>query len=181
LIVDPEQAAPFESEAFIVFDLSSAALAGTAGVVGFNKTKRCRAAKRELARRYEEALDQRVRPEPAPADLVVLAVVISPAADTLTVSDQLQLRATAYNSGGGAIPNKLFTWSSSNAAIASVSAAGLVTAHASGLVVVVANTDNVVGTANILVRPSGTEDVDVPPDTNTQSNAARLRGDYGSG
>ncbi len=178
VIVDPEQVAPVNSELVIVTYLSWTALGTASGVVGFNKTKRCRAAKRELARRYEEALDQRVGPEPAPADLVVRAVVISPAADTLTVGGQLQLRATAYNSGGGAIPDKLFTWSSSNAAIASVSAAGLVTAHATGLVVVVANTDNVVGTANILVRPSGTEDVDEPPDTTTQTNAARLRGDY---
>ena len=45
----------------------------------------------------------------------------------------------------------MFVWSSSNDAIASVNNAGLVTAHATGAVVIAANTDNVVGTANIVV------------------------------
>lgn len=166
------------SDGLIVGGLTWTAVGTASAVVGFNKTKRCRAAKRELARR--PARDQRVGPEPTPADLVVRAVVISPDADTLTVGGRLQLRATAYNSSGGVIPNKIFTWSSSNDAIASVSPAGLVTAHASGLVVVAANTDNFVGTASIFVRPLGTEDAPEPPDTNTQSNAARLRGDYRS-
>ena len=183
---DPDR---FEnSDAAIVGSLTWTAVGTASAVVGFNKTKRCRAAKRELASRHEAALDQRVGPaqvqrvgpEPAPADLVVRAVVISPDADTLTVGGRLQLRATAYNSSGGVIPNKIFTWSSSNDAIASVSLAGLVTAHASGLVVVAANTDNFVGTASILVRPLGAEDVPEPPDTNKQSNAARLRADYRS-
>jgi uncharacterized protein YjdB len=175
---DPDQ---FEnSDAAIVGSLTWTAVGTASAVVGFNKTKRCRAAKRELASRHEAALDQRVGPEPAPADLVVRAVVISPAADTLTVGGRLQLRATAYNSSGGVIPNKAFSWSSSNDAIASVSPAGLVTAHASGRVVVAANTDNFVGTASIFVRPLGTEDAPEPPDTNTQSNAARLLGDYRS-
>ncbi len=173
------------SDAAIAVGLSWTVITGTTAAIGFNKTKRCRAAKRELARRPAQdqdvgpAQDQRVGPAPAPADLVVRAVVISPAADTLTVGGRLQLRATAYNSSGGVIPNKIFAWSSSNDAIASVSLAGLVTAHASGLVVVTANTDNFVGTASILVRPLGAEDVPEPPDTNMQSNAARLRGDYG--
>jgi len=42
-------------------------------------------------------------------------------------------------------------WSSSNDAIASVSNAGLVTAHAAGAVVIAANTGNVVGTARLVV------------------------------
>ncbi|MDH3459125.1 MAG: Ig-like domain-containing protein, partial [Gemmatimonadota bacterium] len=58
---------------------------------------------------------------------------------------------SAYNSSGGMVPNKMFAWSSSNAAIASVNNAGLVTAHASGAVVIAANTDNVVGIANMVV------------------------------
>jgi hypothetical protein len=45
----------------------------------------------------------------------------------------------------------MFTWSSSNDAIASVSIAGLVTTHATGAAVIAANTANVVGIANIMV------------------------------
>ena len=151
------------------------ALTGPAAGVGFNKTKKCRAAKRELARRQRQ---ERVGPEPVPAGLVVRAVRISPVSATLTVGDRLQLLATAYDSSGAAIPNTAFAWSSSNDAIASVSPAGLVTAHAAGQVVIAANTNNFVGTANIVVRSQGAEVTPEPPDADKQSNAARLRGDY---
>jgi uncharacterized protein YjdB len=82
----------------------------------------------------------------------VQTVVVNPAMDTLSVGEQSQLRATAYNSSGGTIPDEVFRWSSSNDAVASVSNAGLVTARAPGSVVIAANTDNVVGTASIFVR-----------------------------
>ena len=129
--------------------LSWGIFSGAAAGVGFNKSKKCKAAKRALAaRRMQDRVERR---EPPPADLVVQAVVLNPAADTLRVGERVQLTATAYSSGGVTIPNKPFRWSSSNDAIASVNNAGLVTAHASGTVVIAANTDNVVGTANIVV------------------------------
>jgi uncharacterized protein YjdB len=83
--------------------------------------------------------------------VVVQTVVLAPAADTLAVGAQLQLVATARGSSGAEILNREFAWSSSNDAIASVSTAGLVTAHAPGTVVIAANTSNVVGTATLLV------------------------------
>ena len=81
----------------------------------------------------------------------VMSVVITPAADTLAVGAQRQLVAVAHSSSGATLADRMFTWSSSNDAIASVSNAGLVTAHAPGSVVIAANTNNVVGTAAILV------------------------------
>lgn len=121
---------------------------GTSGMVGFNKTKKCRAAKRQLARRQARwpgvEKDQ-------PADVVVQSVVLTPSVDTLAVGERVQMTATAYNSSGASIANKMFVWSSSSDAIASVSSAGLVTANAVGAVVIAARTDNVVGTSNILV------------------------------
>ncbi len=78
-------------------------------------------------------------------------MVVSPAVDTLEIGERVQLVATPYNSSGGIISNKTFTWSSSNDAIASVSRAGLVMAHANGGVIIAANTENVVGTARIVV------------------------------
>jgi hypothetical protein len=170
---NPEEYA--NSDALILGGLVWVGITFPAAVVGFNKTDKCRAAKRELARRQRQ---ERVGPEPVPADLVVRAVLISPVSATLTVGDRLQLLATAYNSSGAATPNMPFTWSSSNDAIASVSPAGLVTAHASGQVVIAANTNNFVGTANIIVRSRGAEETPDPPDADRQSNAARLRGDY---
>jgi len=125
------------------------AFSSAAASVGFNKSKQCRAARLQLAERQTQ---QRGEPtDLRPADVVVQVVVVSPAADTLAIGERVQLGATAYSSSGGIIPNKTFTWSSSNDAIASVSNAGQVTAHANGAVIIAANTDNVVGTADIVV------------------------------
>ena len=80
-------------------------------------------------------------------------VEITPRADTLRAGDSIQLVAKALDGSGGYYINKIFRWSSSNDAIASVSNSGLVTAHAPGTVVIAANADNVVGTANVVVSP----------------------------
>jgi len=77
--------------------------------------------------------------------------MVTPPEDTLAVGQRVQLFASAHSSSGTAVPNRDFMWSSSNDAIASVSNAGLVTAHAAGTVVIAANTGNVVGTARIMV------------------------------
>ncbi|NIM49706.1 MAG: hypothetical protein GTN62_05620 [Gemmatimonadales bacterium] len=138
-----------DSGAIIASGLVWGAFSSAAGAVGLNKSKKCRAAKRGLAER--QARGQVEGREPIAADTVVLAVVVSPAVDTLEIGERVQLVATPYNSSGGIISNKTFTWSSSNDAIASVSRAGLVMAHANGGVIIAANTENVVGTARIVV------------------------------
>ncbi|HEV2671460.1 MAG TPA: Ig-like domain-containing protein [Gemmatimonadales bacterium] len=116
---------------------------------GFKKSKECRRALQQLAERNAQ-----LRSNPTglviPTD-VVQSVVVSPSESTLAVGDRQQLVASAHSSSGTVIPNRDFTWSSSNDAIASVSNAGLVTAHAAGTVVIAANSGNVVGTARIVV------------------------------
>jgi uncharacterized protein YjdB len=136
------------SSQIIAVGLSWGVLSGAAAGVGFNKTKKCKAAKRAQAQRQ----GQGAREDTRAGDTVVQAVVVSPDAATLTVGQRIQLVATALNSSGGSVPNKMFTWSSSNDAIASVNNAGQVTAHAVGSVVIAANTDNIVGTTNVVVR-----------------------------
>ncbi len=79
------------------------------------------------------------------------AVVVRPADSRLAVGEQRQLSAMAHASSGALMPDRPFLWSSSNDAIASVSNAGLVTAHAAGTVVIAANAGNVVGMASIVV------------------------------
>jgi hypothetical protein len=139
----------YDPEALVTGGLIWGAVSGTAAGVGFNKSKKCRAAKLQLAQRQSQL---QLPAAPLTADAIVQAVVISPAADTLVaVGAQIQLVATALNSRGVAVVNKLFRWSSSNDAIASVSNAGLVTAHANGAVVIAANADNIVGTAYVVV------------------------------
>lgn len=114
---------------------------------GFKKSKQCRQALQQLADR-----NMRVTAPDTSGGPPAAAVVITPSNDTLAVGEQLQLLAEVHGSSGAVIPNKDFTWSSSNDAIASVTNAGLVSAHASGSVVIAANSNNVVGTARIVVQ-----------------------------
>lgn len=114
---------------------------------GFKKTSACKRARQALAQRQAA----RGMIPVSVGDSAAVAVVITPAADTLAVGSQRQLVASAHNSSGATVPGRMFTWSSSNDAIASVSNAGLVTAHAPGSVIIAANTNNVVGTAKLVV------------------------------
>ena len=136
-VIDVIWAFVIQSDIPIASRLVFAGLSGVAAGVGFSKSRECRAAKRALAQRLVEA--------------VVQTVVISPATDTLAIGERVQLVATAHSSNGAIVANRMFVWSSSNDAIASVNNAGLVTAHATGAVVIAAHTDDMVGTANIVV------------------------------
>ena len=117
---------------------------------GYKKSKECRQALQQLAQRNAER-NGAVSGVVVPDNGTVVAVVVSPADDTLAVGAQLQLVAAAHGSSGAVIANRPFTWSSSNDAVASVSNAGLVSAHAAGAVVIAANTNNVVGTVRVVV------------------------------
>jgi len=129
---------PSQAEASgVVWGLISGFSAG----VGFDKTSRCTAAKRKLAERRAKTR--------AVAD--VQTVRVTPAVDTLAIGEGVQLIASAIASSGAAVPDRPFTWSSSNDAIASVSNSGLVMTHAAGTAVIAANTNTVGGTASIVV------------------------------
>lgn len=124
-------------------------VSGFSAASGFKKSSACTRARQALAQRQAA---RGTAPFTLGADSArVMAVVITPAADTLAVGEQLQLMAAARSSSGALAPGRMFTWSSSNDAIASVSNAGLVTAHAAGSVIIAANTNNVVGTAALLI------------------------------
>jgi uncharacterized protein YjdB len=106
-----------------------------------------------IVRRYgpPEVVEVGELPAPAPAAGQVRAVVISPAEDTLAVGQRAQLIATAHSSSGAEVPNRQFSWWSSHPAVASVGAAGLVTAHAVGVATIGANSGVPTGTARIVV------------------------------
>lgn len=125
-------------------------LSGSAAAVGFAKTKRCREAKQELAERQRTGV---AGVPPQETATTVATVSLAPAVDTLLVDSALQLVASAHGTSGLPAKDRTFTWSSSNDAVASVDAAGLVTAHAPGSVVIAARTGFVVGTARLTVHP----------------------------
>lgn len=141
------------SSSGIAIGIAWAGISTASAVTGLGRSKKCREAKLQLAQRQAQYRSSKA---PAavtapPAAQAVQAVVLSPASDTLLVGATLQLTATAYHSSGVAIPDRTFTWSSSNDAIASVSDIGLVTANAPGSVVIAANTGNVVGIARVTI------------------------------
>jgi hypothetical protein len=137
-----------DSDAAIVGGLLWGALSGSAAAVGFGKTRRCRSAKQQLAQR----LGPNAPPGPSTGPSggrPVQAVVVEPARRTLAVGERVQLVATAHDSSGRTVDDRSFVWSSSNDAIASVGAAGLVTANAPGSAVIAARSGDALGTASI--------------------------------
>ena len=134
--------------AIVAVELGWGVVSSFSAASGFKKSSACRGARQALAQRQAA---RGMAPLPIADSARVMSVVLTPAADTLAVGAQRQLLAVAHTSSGATLADRMFTWSSSNDAIASVSNAGLVTARAPGSVVIAANTNNVVGTTTILV------------------------------
>jgi hypothetical protein len=133
----------------VAVGLAWGALSGASAAVGIGKTGRCREARRLLIARQGPA--GLTSPPLQPGVAAPVAVVITPPSHTIRVGDRDQLVAAAYSSSGTAISSAEFIWSSSNDAIASVNASGLVTATAPGTVVIAARSAMAVGTATIEV------------------------------
>src|SRR6266702_1265922 len=84
----------------------------------------------------------------------VASVTVSPAAATVTVGTTTQLTATPKDANGTALSGRVVTWATSNAAIATVSASGLVTGVAAGTATITATSEGVAGTAaNTVTAP----------------------------
>ena len=81
----------------------------------------------------------------------VRGVEVLPAAETVSAGDTVRLTAEAWDPNGFAVPGVEFTWSSSDAAIATVDGSGLVLGIAEGAVTITAASPSVPGTAGITV------------------------------
>jgi hypothetical protein len=124
---------------------------GSSAAIGIDRVSRCKAALRALTERRAEAaaaLAARRRN----ADLITVEKVLITGGDTITVGKWTQLVASAYDSTGAVIVDRMVTWSSSNDTIAPVGFDGLVRARAAGTAVITASTGNVVGTVHVVVR-----------------------------
>lgn len=78
-------------------------------------------------------------------------VTVTPSPVVLRVNNQRQFTAVAKNSRNEVITGRVFEWSSSNTAIASVDGSGNVTARQPGNVTIVATTDSRSGSASVQV------------------------------
>lgn len=88
---------------------------------------------------------------------IVGSVTVSPATNALTVGATQQLTATVLDLHGVTLTGRVVTWSSSNTAVATVDANGVVTAVAAGSATITATSEGQSGTATVTVAsPSGT-------------------------
>lgn len=91
-----------------------------------------------------------------PGPVPVATVNVSPPSATLSVGATQLLAATTRDASGNVLAGRTVTWSSSSAAIASVSSSGLVTAVAAGGATITATSEGQVGAAAItVVAPVG--------------------------
>ncbi|MDE2751723.1 MAG: Ig-like domain-containing protein, partial [Gemmatimonadota bacterium] len=79
------------------------------------------------------------------------SVTVSPPADTIAPGDSLRLVAAAYDENGHVLEGASFTWSSSNVAVATVDASGLVRGAGEGTATVTAAAGDASGTSGITV------------------------------
>ena len=91
--------------------------------------------------------------EVAGRPLPVASVGVSPAMTSVSVGNTTQLTAMAKDAGGNPIGGRLVAWSSSNAIVAMVSSAGLVTGVKMGTATITATSEGQSGTATITVIP----------------------------
>jgi uncharacterized protein YjdB len=97
----------------------------------------------------------------------IATVTISPASATVNVAWTTNLTATARNANGNIVSGVTFTWSSSNASIASVSSTGVVTGVAPGTATIFAIAGGKTGTSSITVQLAPVDRIVVTPSNPT--------------
>jgi uncharacterized protein YjdB len=97
----------------------------------------------------------------------VVAVSVAPPASTVIAGQTVTLAATTTDAGGNVLTGRVVTWASSNSAVASVSAAGVVTGAKLGTVTITATSEGKSGTATVTVQAGPAAVVVVAPRTAT--------------
>lgn len=100
---------------------------------------------------------------------VVASVTLAPNAISLAAGQSQSLVATRYNAAGAVIEGGTTSWSSSNAAVASVSAAGLVTGVSAGSATITATSGHSSANAAVTVTAAAPP----PPPTTRECAAPR--------
>lgn len=104
-------------------------------------------------------------PDPNPDPPVATSIMINPASPSLTaLGATVQLTAAVRDQFGNAMTGAAVQWSSSDPAVASVSASGLVTALAVGNVTVTASSGSATQNAALAVTQAVSSVVVTPPD-----------------
>src|SRR5256712_814695 len=99
----------------------------------------------------------------AVSDVSVASVVVSPASATVSMGSTQQLSATPKDAAGNVLAGRAVAWASSNPALATISASGLVTGVAAGAVTITATSEGQSGTASVTVANVPVATVTVTP------------------
>jgi hypothetical protein len=86
-----------------------------------------------------------------PAPSPVASVAVSPVAASITVGQTVQLTATPKDAAGNPLSGQVVTWATGNAAVATVSAGGLVTGVAAGSATITAMSAGQSGVSTVTV------------------------------
>lgn len=107
-------------------------------------------------------------------ELQVATVEVDPPSSEISVGETVQLQASARDALGNVLGGRTATWSTSNAAVATVDANGLVEGVRAGEVQITAAVEEVEGTAAVRVVASA-PDVETTPALNVGHRRAQLR------
>src|SRR5216683_58126 len=97
----------------------------------------------------------------------VASVAVSPASASVSAGQAVQLAATPRDTNGITLSGRVVTWTTSNAAVATVNGTGLVTALAAGAAIITAACESANGTAAITSTNVPVASVTVSPPTAT--------------
>jgi uncharacterized protein YjdB len=93
----------------------------------------------------------------------VASVVVTPPHVDAAPGGQAQLSATAYDAGQNPLSGRAITWSTSNAAVATVNANGMMTAMSTGSATITATSEGKNGVATVTVSQAAVATVTVTP------------------
>src|SRR3989441_418547 len=93
----------------------------------------------------------------------VASVAVTPASASMQTGGTVQLTATPKDANGNPLNGRVVAWTSSNSAVATVSASGLVTGVAIGSTTITATSEGQSGTSSVTVSNASVGSVDVSP------------------
>ena len=102
-------------------------------------------------------------PPPPPPPVAVAAVEVTPGSAALQVGQTMQLTATPKDASSNALTGRTVVWSSTDGAIATVNATGLVTGKAPGSAKITATSESHSGSADVTVSAAPSPPPPPPP------------------
>ncbi len=105
------------------------------------------------------------QPDPDPDPPAVASVVVTPDSTSIEVGSTQTYAASTRDASGNTLSGRAITWTTADAAVATVSATGVVTGVGSGTTTVSATSEGVTGGATVVVVPIPVASVDVAPDS----------------